>query len=80
MSYLVNDASDQIYFSGYFDPSKADGNNTVPILINALTETSRFYRKFYFSELSSLHSGWNLWRERLKKRLNPDSIINFSSP
>ena len=47
--------SNQIYFSRYFNPSKADGcvcpgNNAFPIFINVLTETSRFDRKFYFSE------------------------------
>ena len=46
MSYLVNNASDQIYFSGYFDPSKADGNNTVPILINAPPKQADFTESF----------------------------------
>lgn len=41
----------QIYFSRYFNPSKADGcvcpgNNAFPIFINVLTETGRFDRKF----------------------------------
>ena len=69
MSYLVNDASDQIYFSGYFDPSKADGNNTVPILINALTETSRFYRKFYFSETEFLAFRLESMEREVKKTI-----------
>ena len=47
--------SNQIYFSRYFNLSKAvgcvcPGNNAFPIFINVLTETGRFDRKFYFSE------------------------------
>ena len=45
-----------------------------------LPKQADFTESFTSQKLSFLHSGWNLWREKLKKRLNPDNIINFSSP
>ena len=76
--------SNQIYFSRYFYPSKADGcvcpgNNAFSIFINVLTKQADLTESFT-SQKSSLPSSWNQVGERsLKKRLNPDSINNFSS-
>ena len=52
------------------------GNNAVPIFINVLTETSRFDRKFYFSEKFLDIKLESIEREVEKKtRLSPDSNI-----
>ena len=55
------------------------GNKAFPTFINVLTETSRFDRKFYFSE-KFLASKLESIESEVKKRLNPDSINKFSSP
>ena len=51
------------------------GNNAVPIFINVPTETSRFDRKFYFSEKFLDIKLESIEREVEKKRLSPDSNI-----
>ena len=52
------------------------GNNAVPIFINVLTETSRFDRKFYFSEKFLDIKLESIEREvEKKKRLSPYSNI-----
>ena len=65
--------SNQIYFSRYFYPSRADGfvypgNNAFPIFINVLTKQADLTESFT-SQKSSLPSSWNLRREKFKKTI-----------
>ena len=76
--------SNQIYFSRYFYPSKADrciypGNNAFPIFINVLTKKADLTESFN-SQKSSLPSSWNLRREKFKKTIESRQYQKFFIP